>query len=122
MSGLLKAVTAVASWATVIALVPILPKALAMRGPNELETEIAERRRAEGDLQALHAELEERVGQRTAELEKAVAALKAENEERKLVERQLWASREQLRLVTDNAPVMLVHCDTEGQYNYRNNK
>ena len=120
LSGLVKAMTAVASWATVIALFPVLPKALAMRSPEELEREIAERRRVEGELRALHAELEERVGQRTAELEGAVAALRAENEERKRVERQLWASREQLRLVTDNSPVMLVHCDTERRYKFVN--
>ena len=120
LSGLVKAMTAVASWATVIALVPVLPKALAMRSPEELEREIAERHRAESDLRALHAQLEERVGLRTAELEEAVAALQAENEERKRVERQLGASREQLRLVTDNAPVMLVHCDTERRYKFVN--
>ena len=50
LSGLVKAITAVAAWATVIALVPVLPKALAMRSPEELEREIAERRRVEAGL------------------------------------------------------------------------
>jgi PAS domain S-box-containing protein len=120
LSGLAKALTAVASWATVVALVPIVPKVLAMRSPELLEAEILERHRVEAELRALHAHLEERVAQRTAELEAAVAALRLENEERGRVERQLWFSREQLRVVTDNAPVMLLHCDTAQRYRFVN--
>ncbi|MEW4565609.1 ATP-binding protein [Bremerella sp. JC770] len=50
-SGLIKAITAVVSWATVVALVPLIPRVLDL--PNlekmnaQLEAEIAERRRAE---------------------------------------------------------------------------
>ncbi len=47
LAGLIKLLTAVVSWATVIALVPVLPRALAMRSPGELERETAGRRRAE---------------------------------------------------------------------------
>jgi two-component system, sensor histidine kinase and response regulator len=47
LAGLIKLVTAVVSWATVIALVPVVPRALALRGPVELEREAAGRRRAE---------------------------------------------------------------------------
>ncbi len=50
LAGLLKLFTAVVSWATVVALVPIVPRALAMRSPKELEQEIAERVRAEEGL------------------------------------------------------------------------
>src|SRR4051812_37040562 len=50
--GLVKLVTALVSWATVIVLIPTVPKALALRSPEELEREIAERRRAEEQLQA----------------------------------------------------------------------
>ena len=50
-SGLVKVVTALASWGTVLALAPIVPRALALPGlaaANErLEKEIAERRRGE---------------------------------------------------------------------------
>ncbi len=44
--GVLKLTTALVSWATVIALIPTVPKALALRSPEELEREVAERRRA----------------------------------------------------------------------------
>lgn len=58
LAGVIKLATAVISWATVIALVPLAPKVLSMRGPEELEEivqqrtaelnrEIAERKRAE---------------------------------------------------------------------------
>jgi PAS domain S-box-containing protein len=50
--GAVKLVTAIASWATAFALIPTIPKALSLRGPEELEREIAERRRAEERLQA----------------------------------------------------------------------
>jgi PAS domain S-box-containing protein len=48
LAGLLKLVTAAVSWATVIALVPTMPRALAMRSPEELQRESAGRMRAEG--------------------------------------------------------------------------
>ena len=50
LAGLIKLFTAIVSWATVIALVPLVPRALAMRSPEELEQEIAERMRAEEAL------------------------------------------------------------------------
>lgn len=57
LSGLLKFITAMVSWATVIALIPALPKALKL--PNlqqlneKLKTEIEERQRAEALLTAV---------------------------------------------------------------------
>jgi two-component system, sensor histidine kinase and response regulator len=49
LSALVKAITAVASVATVGALVPQMPKFLSLRMPQELEHEIAERKRAEAE-------------------------------------------------------------------------
>ncbi|MBV9868246.1 MAG: PAS domain-containing protein [Abitibacteriaceae bacterium] len=49
-AGMVKLVTAAASWGTVVALVPIVPRALAMRSPQVLEREIEERKRAEAAL------------------------------------------------------------------------
>jgi PAS domain S-box-containing protein len=43
LAGVIKLFTAIVSWGTVIALVPTIPKALAMRTPDELEREIAAR-------------------------------------------------------------------------------
>jgi two-component system sensor histidine kinase/response regulator len=51
LSGLVKAATAGVSLATVCALIPILPRALSLRTPEELEREIAERKRAEQELE-----------------------------------------------------------------------
>jgi len=95
--GLMKAMTAVASWATVIALFPVVPKALAMRSPEELEREIAERRRAEADLHRAHSDLERRVMERTAELAQANAALKEEFAVRGQAEEELRQQTESLR-------------------------
>src|SRR6516225_8756874 len=49
LSALVKLITAVASVATVGALVPQMPKFLSLRMPEELEHEIAERKRAEAE-------------------------------------------------------------------------
>ncbi len=61
LSGLIKLITALVSWATVGALFRVVPVALAMRTPEELEREVAARQRAELSLQKANAELEGRV-------------------------------------------------------------
>jgi signal transduction histidine kinase len=79
MSGLVKLITALASWGTVAALVPLTPLALAMKTPSELEAEISartaelrketeERRHAEQQVRELNDVLEGRVQERTADL------------------------------------------------------
>jgi PAS domain S-box-containing protein len=50
LAGLIKLLTALVSWATVIGLVSVVPQALALRSPAELERETAGRRRAEEAL------------------------------------------------------------------------
>jgi signal transduction histidine kinase len=71
LSGAVKLVTAAASWGTVMALVPIIPRALSMRTPEALEREIHVRERAEAEVRSLNAALEQRVLERTLELEAA---------------------------------------------------
>ncbi len=97
LSGLVKLLTAAASWATVIGLVPLVPRALALRSPEELHHEIAERTRAEKELRQARAELEQRVAERTAELARINLALQEEmaRRERAQQEREQLLHREQ---------------------------
>jgi len=78
LAGALKLITALVSWTTVITLIPLVPRILAMRSPEELEREIELRIAAEAELQKTNAELEARVLARTGELTAAVAALEEE--------------------------------------------
>jgi signal transduction histidine kinase/CheY-like chemotaxis protein len=106
LSALVKVLTVVASWATVLGLVPLVPRALALRSPEELEREIAVRRKAEEALQSAHAELERRVRERTAELAAANAALQAEIVERTKAERErerLLAREQEARAEAEKA-------------------
>ncbi|MFP4099741.1 ATP-binding protein [Coleofasciculus sp.] len=51
VSGLIKAITAIVSLATAVLLVQLIPKALALPSPAQLEQEIRERKTAETELQ-----------------------------------------------------------------------
>ena len=50
LSGILKLVTAGVSVATAVAIMPLIPQALSLRSPKELECEIAERKRAQQEV------------------------------------------------------------------------
>lgn len=80
LAGMLKLITAVVSWVTVLALFRVVPGVLTMRTPEELEREITARRQAEEALLRSNAELELRVQERTTDLTKVVAALRDERE------------------------------------------
>lgn len=74
-AGLLKLVTAVASWATVAALIPIIPRVLAIPGiarlNDQLQMEIHQRRRAETELRRVNQELAEAVALNVADLSRS---------------------------------------------------
>lgn len=83
LAGVIKLFTAIVSWATVFALVRVVPGVLTMRAPEELEDEIAARKAAESELQKVNSELERRVTERTADLTAAIAALQASEQQEK---------------------------------------
>lgn len=89
-AGLLKLITAVVSWGTVLALIRVAPLVFAMRTPEELEREIRARKQAEAALQQANAELESRVSERTCELTEAL-------NERKRTEEALREANEKLK-------------------------
>lgn len=95
LDGVVKLVTAVLSIGTALILIPVIPQALSLRSPRELEEanralemENAERRKAEEELREARNELEERVLARTAELARANERLKSEIRERELAEKR----------------------------------
>jgi signal transduction histidine kinase/CheY-like chemotaxis protein len=74
LDAVIKAVTAVASAATFVMLVPMLPALIALPSPSQLERvnrslacEVEERRAAEEEVRKVNEELEDRVAARTAE-------------------------------------------------------
>ena len=76
LSGTMKAITALISFATAILLVDLMPQALALPSPAQLESanrllesEIVERQLAQVAIQKAKEELEIRVEERTAELQ-----------------------------------------------------
>lgn len=95
VEGLVKFGTGLVSIATALTLIPIIPKALALRSPSALEAlncaladEVAEHRETAAALSRARAQLEGQVAQRTAELSQANAYLQTEVEQRKQAQEQ----------------------------------
>ena len=110
LSGIVKAITAAISVVTALLLIPLIPKAIALPGPEhlhtvnrELQREISERMKHEQQLTRLTEELELRVKERTSELEFINQSL--ENEIAVGIQTQvaLRASEERFRLIIENA-------------------
>ena len=95
LSGAVKAVTAAASVPTAILLYLLLPRALAIPSTRDLqaakaalEGEVAIRKRAEAELEEARHRLEERVAERTNELQRANATLRQQGERLELAARE----------------------------------
>ena len=76
LSGIFKLITAIVSWATVYAMLPVVPSALTLRSPEEAEHEVA---------------------RRTAELRNLTNRLQTEIAARRRVEQSLRDSEERLK-------------------------
>jgi PAS domain S-box-containing protein len=113
LAGLIKLLTAVISWATVISLVPIVPRVLAMRSPNDMQREVEARKGAESALQQVNDDLERRIEERTAELVRANAALEAEVAVRRRAE-------ERVQRVADAVPALISYIGTDACYQLNN--
>ncbi len=104
----IKAVTASVSILIALLIWPLIPRALAIPGPEqaqrtsrELEQEIAVRRQAEQEVKKLNEELEQRVRKRTLELEAANRELEKQNAERARAERELQQANSSLEHTVD---------------------
>jgi PAS domain S-box-containing protein len=137
LSGGVKAVTALASVPTAILLAKLIPDALRLPSPSalqrvnaDLQREIAERQRAEGNVHRLNDALERRVLERTSELEAVNHRLLREIRDRERAERDLRdsegrvraaletlrSSRQLLQAISDNAPAVIYVKDIDGRY------
>lgn len=81
LNALERFITGLISWGTVLALVPIIPQALALRSPAALEKEVNERRRAEESLTRLNEDLEKIIAERTREVNEKALLLETANRE-----------------------------------------
>jgi signal transduction histidine kinase len=107
LSGLLKALTALVSVYTALELMRLVPLALALPSPAQLETanqqllhQITERQRAEEALQKANDELETKVKNRTIELAKANEELRTEIAQRKQAEQAQRKIQERLQTLS----------------------
>lgn len=129
LSGSIKVLTASASMYTALELVPLVPLALALPSPAQLEAtnlqlqqQITQRQLAEAALQKALNELETRVSDRTRELVLANEKLKTEITERQQVEDSLRASEERFRATFNSAAVGIAHVDINGKWQQVNQK
>jgi PAS domain S-box-containing protein len=129
LSGFIKSITALASLMTAVLLVRLIPKALALPSPAQLQvtnqaliSEVAQRKQAEEALQQANEQLEIRVTQRTAELALINESLQAEIESRKRQEEALKTSEQRFRAIFNQAAVGIAQVGIDGQWLVVNQK
>src|SRR4028118_752342 len=123
VSGFWKAITAGISFYTAVVLFPLIPQALALPSPAQLEAanqalenEIRDRKQAEEYVRTLNAELEQRVNERTAELRQVNEKLEAEITERNQASEALRLAEEKYRSIFENAIGGIFQATPDGRY------
>jgi len=130
LSGLIKAATAIVSFYTALSLIPLVPQALALPSPAQLEATnqalekeiraseaaVRQRQQAEEHVRRLNTELEERVNERTAQLRWVNEQLEAEIAERIQIEKALRHAEEKYRSIFENAISGMFQATSDGRY------
>jgi PAS domain S-box-containing protein len=127
VSGFVKALTAMISVITALQLVPLVPLALALPSPaqleqanQELQTQIAERLRVEKELRKYQNHLEEMVAVRTNEITTANEQLRQEILERQRILEVLRQSEERYRYLAEAIPQLVWTTDANGECDFFN--
>ncbi len=127
LDAAVKAVTAAASVVTAVALWPLIPKALALPSPAQLEAanlalqeEVRERHRAQEALHAAYDEMEGRVCERTRELTSTTEVLQAEIAEHERTEHALQESENKYRVLVNEINDGLFVVDARGVVTFAN--
>jgi PAS domain-containing protein len=120
LSGIIKAITAAISVITAVLLITLIPKAIALPGPQHLQTvnrklqwEIGERLKREQERTRLADDLERRVEERTRELEAINRSLEEQISLGVKAQAALGASEERTRLILENALDAILTIDAE---------
>lgn len=127
VSGFVKAVTAMISVITAVQLVPLVPQALALPSPaqleqanQELQTQIGERLLVEEELRKYQNHLEEMVAVRTNEISKTNEQLQQEMLERQRILEILRQSEERYRYLAEAIPQFVWTTNANGECDYFN--
>ncbi|MGF2036601.1 MAG: ATP-binding protein [Nostoc sp. CmiVER01] len=127
LSGFVKAVTAMISVVTAVQLIPLVPQALALPSPaqleqanQELQTQISERLRVEKELRKYQNHLEEMVAVRTNEITKTNEQLQQEILERQRILEILRQSEERYRYLAEAIPQLVWTTNPNGECDYFN--
>lgn len=128
LDGVIKAVTALLSIGTAGMLWMLIPRAMALPSPAslaaanaKLRDEVKEKEHAREELRRAGLELEDRVQQRTSDLEKLNAKLTDEIRERTRIEETLRESEERFRLSIQTSPITVFNQDSQLRYTWINN-